>query len=155
MDTTEAIENLEALPDELQPRSILFDSAQRRVCEVATATTNTPLHALTLMNDTTFVEAARVFAERIIKQGGKSPDERLAMAFRMATARHPTARERETLVQVFQAVRQKYESNRESSTKLVSVGERPRDESLNVVELAAYSSVTNLILNLDEVITKE
>jgi uncharacterized protein DUF1553/uncharacterized protein DUF1549/cytochrome c len=133
----------------------MFDSAGRQVCTVRQARTNTPLHALTLLNDTIFVEAARAFAERIMKEGGKMPEQRLAYAFRLATARWPRAGEEKLLVAGYERSLKQYQGDRDAALKLVSAGESKRDARLDVAELAAYTAVTNMILNLDEVITKE
>jgi hypothetical protein len=132
----------------------LFDTSARQVCSVRPSRTNTPLHALVLLNDVTYVEAARVWAERLMKQG-KTPEERLALAFRMATARQPSTAELKVLVKGFERVLKQYKEDRPAALKLVSTGEYPRDPKLDVAELAAYTGVASLILNLDEVITKE
>ncbi len=132
----------------------LFDTAPRQVCTVRLPRTNTPLHALVLMNDTTYVEAARVWAERLMKQSGP-PEERLALAFRAATARPPSPAERSILARGYQRVFRQYQEDRDAALKLIGTGESPRDPSLDVVELAAYTAMANMILNLDEVISKE
>jgi hypothetical protein len=117
--------------------------------------TNTPLQALDLMNDVTYVEAARVFAERVMKEGGTSPSERITYAFRMATARTPKQAEVAVLEDAFVDNLELFKSKPEAALKYVSHGEHERDTKLNVSELAAYTSVTSLILNLNEVVTKE
>ncbi|MSU76470.1 MAG: DUF1553 domain-containing protein [Gemmataceae bacterium] len=132
----------------------MFDTSSRQICTVRQSRTNTPLHALILMNDVTFVEAARVWAERLMK-GEKMPEVRLALAFRQATARQPNAAERKVLLAGFQRVLKHYESDKATAEKLASAGEYPRDKMLNVAEHAAYVAMLNMILNIDEVITKE
>ncbi len=132
----------------------LFDTSPRQVCTVRLPRTNTPLHALVLMNDTTYVEAARVWAERLMKQG-KTPRERLSFAFRAATGRRPTAVEESILERGFERVLRQYRADRPAALKLVSTGEYPRDPALDPAEVAAYTGMLNTILNLDEVITKE
>src|SRR4029077_12175585 len=77
----------------------MFDTPARQVCTVRQARTNTPLHALTLMNDTIFVEAARVLAQRVMKEGGATPEARLRYMFRLATARMPATAEQQVLGQ--------------------------------------------------------
>src|SRR5439155_23465611 len=104
----------------------MFDTPARQICTVRQARTNTPLHALILMNDVTFVEAARVWAERLMKQTG-TPEERLNRAFRMATARPPSEVERRVLVAGFERLRKQYAGDRGAAQKLVSAGEFPRD----------------------------
>ncbi|MCI0739004.1 MAG: PSD1 and planctomycete cytochrome C domain-containing protein [Gemmataceae bacterium] len=133
----------------------MFDTSARQVCTVRQSRTNTPLHALILLNDVTFVEAARVWAERLMKEGGKTPEQRLHLAFRMATARHPTAVEQNVLMQGFERTLKHFQSDRTAAMKLVQTGESPRDARLDAVEQAAYAAVLNMILNLDEVVTKE
>jgi hypothetical protein len=135
--------------------TMLFDVATRQACEVGQRRTNTPLHALVLMNDITFVESSRKFAERVIKLGGAKPQDRLDLAFRMATSRNPNEREQAALLEVLNKMQPEYQAAPEAALKLLSVGESPRDESLDPAELAAYSAVMNLLLNLDEAITKE
>jgi hypothetical protein len=119
------------------------------------ARTNTPLQALTLMNHVAFVEAARVFAQRIMKEGGATPGGRITFAFRLATARPPRPAERRILLADFERHLAHYRKDREAALKLLRTGEYPRDEKLDAAELAAYTAVANLILNLDETITKE
>jgi hypothetical protein len=137
------------------PEMTTFDAAGREACIVRETRTNTPLQALTLMNDVTYLEAARKIAERMMKEGGKAPAERIAYGFRLATAREPSARKSAVLLQSFQHYLDAYQTNPEAARKLLSEGESPRDEKLNSSELAAYSTVASLILNLDETVTKE
>lgn len=132
-----------------------LDAPSREACVVRRARTNTPLQALLLMNDEQFVEAARVLAQRIIKEGGEAPDKRLAYAFRLATCREPTANETAVLVRVFQQHEAIFTSDKPGAEKLVTVGRAPRDNAVPTEQLAAYTMVCNLILNLDETITKE
>jgi len=132
----------------------LFDTSARQVCTVRPSRTNTPTHALTLMNDVTFVEAARVWAEGLMKQG-RGPEDRLALAFRAATGRQPTTQERSTLLQGFKRTLQQYRNDKKAAAELIAVGEYPRDMTLDVVELAAYTGMANMILNLDEAVCKE
>ncbi|MBI2806453.1 MAG: PSD1 domain-containing protein [Planctomycetes bacterium] len=132
----------------------MFDTPNRQVCTVRQARTNTPLHALILMNDVTFVEASRVWAERLMKDH-KTPETRLAFAWRQATARPPTATEQKVLLAGYQRVLKQYQADPKAAEKLVSMGESPRDKTLDVAEHAALAAMANMILNLDEVITKE
>jgi hypothetical protein len=137
------------------PEMIAFDAAGRETCIVRETRTNTPLQALTLMNDVTFVEAARVLAQRVMTDGGTTPEERLTLAFRLATGRRPRAAELRVLVEDFRQQRAQYRQDPKAATKLVSAGEHPRNDELDVGEFAAYTAVTSLILNLDEVVTRE
>jgi hypothetical protein len=134
---------------------LTFDAAGREACSVRETRTNTPLQALNLMNDVAYVEAARALAQRMLTEGGRSPAERLTFAFRLATARPPRAEEIDVLQAGLERHLRHYVGNREAALRLVSAGESPRDERLDVAELAAYTAMANLILNLDEVITKQ
>jgi hypothetical protein len=135
--------------------TMLFDVASRQVCKVRTSRTNTPLHALVLMNDDTYVEASRKLAERVLLEGGSGDDERLAYGFRLATCRHATDAEQSVLFDVLKKVRTDYTSDAEKVKALLARGESPVNEKLDRTKLASYAAVMNMILNLDEVITKE
>jgi hypothetical protein len=132
-----------------------FDASARETCIVQRPRTNTPLQALTLLNDVTFVEAARVLAQRVMTEGGETPEQRIAYAFRLATAREPKPRELAVLADGFREHLSHYQGDRDAALELVSTGEFPRNDKLDVPEIAAYTAVTSLILNLDEVVTKE
>jgi hypothetical protein len=121
---------------------------------VRRATTNTPLQALTLLNDPIFVEASRKLAERSIHEGGSSADGRLAWAFRVATGRTPDAVELRVLHKKLDEMLTAYRADPAGARSLVAVGASPRDPAIPAGELAAYTAIANLILNLDEVITK-
>ena len=137
------------------PTMTTFDAGAREMCIVRRERTNTPLQALALMNDVTYVEAARVLAEHMMSEGGATPEERVTLGFRLLTARRPTSQEKELLLNGFHRNRDRYQENKEAAMKLVSTGEFERNEQLDVSELAAYTMAASLILNLDEVITKE
>lgn len=140
----------------IPPPSLMnFDAAGREACVVRESRTNTPLQALDLMNDVTYLEASRKLAELIMKEGGASPEERISLAFRRATARRPTQRELSLLREAFSSYLDDYKGDPEAARKYLSQGESPRDEQLDVSELAAYSTLASLILNMDETITKE
>ncbi len=137
------------------PSMVAFDATARETCTVRETRTNTPLQALTLMNEVTFVEAARVLAERMMTEGGPTPDERIAFAFRLATARRPRPQELQVLVRGFEQHLARFTTDHDAAAKLVSTGERPLASDLNLSELAACSTIASLILNLDEVVTKQ
>jgi hypothetical protein len=132
----------------------LFDTSARQVCTVRQGRTNTPLHALVLLNDITYVEAARVLAQRLLTEG-KSANERIVMLFRLATSRRPTAAEQALLQRSLERFRKQYQADPEGARKLVSVGEAPGDPKIDVIELAAYTGLASVVLNLDEVMSKE
>lgn len=135
--------------------TMLFDVASRQVCKVRTSRTNTPLHALVLMNDDTYIEASRKLAERVLLEGGSSDEDQLAYGFRLATCRHATDSERSVLLDVLKKVRTDYAGDTKKVDALLSRGESPVNEKLDRTELASVAAVMNMILNLDEVITKE
>jgi hypothetical protein len=137
------------------PAMMTFDASGRETCNVRETRTNTPLQALILMNDVTFVEAARLLAQRVLLDGGPTEAERLTLAFRLAVARPPKPAELCILVAGYRRHLQEFRADPKAAARLVQVGEAPRNPQVDVVELAAYTAVTNLILNLDEVITKE
>jgi mono/diheme cytochrome c family protein len=124
-----------------------FDAPDREKCTARRLMTNTPLQALVLMNDPTFVEAARVLAERTMKEGGKDDAQRIAYAFERATARKPSAREVAVLRDILK--------QKPATEKVIRIGESVPDATLNPNELAAWTTVASVILNLDETITKE
>jgi hypothetical protein len=132
-----------------------FDSAMRESCTVRESRTNTPLQALNLMNDVTFVEAARVMAQRAILEGGAQKDDRLAYAYRLALSRPPSPTELSTLRNSLSFYQDLYQTDGKAAMQLVSQGEAPRDNNIDIPELAAYTAVSSLLLNLDETITKE
>ncbi|MCI0703725.1 MAG: DUF1553 domain-containing protein [Planctomycetia bacterium] len=132
----------------------VFDTSMRETCWVRETRTNTPLHALTLLNDITFVEAARVLAQRVMKEE-TTPEKRLAKAFKYLTARTPTEAEAKILLAAFERQLATYRKNPDDAAKLLRVGESKPDPKLNPSELAAYATVCSLILNLDESVTKE
>jgi hypothetical protein len=131
-----------------------FDAPDRETCTVRRLRTNTPLQALVLMNDPTYIEASRKLAERMLLESGSSPAERIAYAFRLLTARRPSERELAVLERVFHDQFKAFQQDPEAAAKLLSVGESPRNGQLDAVELAAWSMVASVILNLDEAVTK-
>jgi hypothetical protein len=137
------------------PQMLTFDAAGREMCVVRETRTNTPLQALNLMNDVTFVEAARVLAQRVLREAGPTDEDRIVLAFRYATGRRPRAEELQILRANLQHHRLRYKRDPQAAAKLVAAGQYPRDPCLEVGELAAHTAVASLILNLDEVITKE
>lgn len=136
------------------PSMEAFDAPNRETCQVRRARTNTPLQALVLMNDVQYVEAARKFAERVMKEGGSALEKRVEFAFRSTLARHPSAREKAFLQQMYQEYHQEFGSDVKAAEKLLSAGESKRDEALDVPELASWTMVTHLLLNLSETVTR-
>jgi hypothetical protein len=105
------------------------------------------------MNDPTYVEASRKLAERMITEA-KTTDERIVFAFRLATGRKPAEREVAVLRKVYEVQLAKFRKDADAAKKLLSVGELPRDDKLDLAELAAWAVVANTILNLDETMTR-
>lgn len=136
------------------PALQMFDAPLREYCVVRRARTNTPQQALVLMNDPTFVEAARVLAQRILLEGEEDPSARLNHAFRLVIARHPTSNETRVLLSLYREQCAKFREDPEAARRLLNIGESPRDPSLEATEHAAWTIVTSTILNLDEAITK-
>lgn len=132
-----------------------LDAPSRESCVVRRTRTNTPLQALLLMNDQQYVEAARMLAQRVIKEGGDTPEKRLAYAFRLATGREPAADEVAIMVKVLQKHEAVYAADKPAAKKLLTIGVSPRDAAIPAEQLASYAMVCNLILNLDETMTKE
>ena len=133
----------------------IFDAPDREKCTARRALTNTPLQALALMNDPTYVEAARALAQRALLEGGKDDRSRVVYAFRLATARTPTGREVGILRDLLVGRRRAFAADRRSAVRLVDVGESGRDTRLDAAELAVWTTVASVILNLDETITKQ
>lgn len=129
------------------PNMLLFDAPTREYCVVRRPRTNTPLQALALLNDPQFVESSRAFAARIIRQGGNDNRRRLEYAFKLATSRNPSSEEIRILEDVLNAQMKSYSLDKSAAEKLLSApGASP--------QLAAWTTVANMILNLDETVTK-
>jgi hypothetical protein len=136
------------------PMMVNFDAANREACVVRENRTNTPLQALNLMNDVTFVEAARFAGQRMMKEAGPGRLERLRYGFQLITGRAPVKAE-EAVLEGSLAYHLDYFANGAKAASLLSVGDTRSDPALPPRELAAYTSVASLIMNLDESMTKE
>jgi hypothetical protein len=132
-----------------------FDAPSREVCQVQRARTDTPLQALELLNDVTYVEAARHLAEGMLRDGGRTGAERLTFGFRRAVARKPTATELDILNRGLKRYLRTYRADAQAARHFVRHGDSPVDGRLDPAELAAYTAMADIILNLDETITKE
>jgi hypothetical protein len=137
------------------PMMVTFDAAGRETCIVRETRTNTPLQALTLLNEVSFVEAARNLAERTLLSGSADLDRRLRFAFRAVLTREPDARELSVLRRSIERHLAHYREHREEATAVLKTGESGANPSLDPAELAAWTAVGGLILNLDEAVTKE
>lgn len=138
------------------PTMMSFDSATREVCSVRTDRTNTPLQALTLLNNVVFVEASRSLAQRILKSmPGASDSSRIRFAFLTVTGREPNGMEAEILLKASHSFQARFNLIPAEADKLLAVGEHSFDQSLDPIELATMTMVGSLLFNLDETITKE
>jgi hypothetical protein len=137
------------------PGMTAFDAPDRETCLIRRARTNTPLQALVLLNDPTYVESARIFAERLIKEAGPTPAERIGHAFRLAISRPPTAGEQRILTGLLVEAISRFRSDKAAAEKLVAVGDSPRDAGVDVIDLAGWTTIASVILNLDETISKD
>jgi Protein of unknown function (DUF1553)/Protein of unknown function (DUF1549)/Planctomycete cytochrome C len=135
------------------PQLVAFDAPDREVCTVRRSRTNTPLQALILMNDPTYVEASRKLAERVLKSA-TGTDDRIALAFRLTTGRTPMAREVEILRGAYDKQLARFRADPAAAGRLLGVGEASRDSQADAGELAAWSMVSSTLLNLDETVTK-
>lgn len=131
-----------------------FDSSERNLCIIIRQNTNTPLQALVLMNDPQFVEAARILAERALGEGGKTIEEQIKYAFRLATSRRVSEKELVVLSALYNDELDRFDADETSALALLETGEYPRDNRFDVTELAAFSVVGNTLLNFDAAIMK-
>ena len=139
----------------LHPMLKAFDAPSREECTARRPRSNTPLAALTMLNDPSFVEAARVFAQRILHANLEHTDSaRLTWAYRELFSHEPSSREKKLLLSLLNEHREEYHADEQAANKLVTVGLRPVPGDLNVSELAAWTSVTRTLLNLNEAIMR-
>jgi hypothetical protein len=137
------------------PALATFDAPDREKCTARRPLTNTPLQALVLLNDPTYVEAARALAARMLKEGGRSASKRIAHGYRLITARPPSRKEIYVLQDFLGRQLATYKQDHDAAVELLRVGESAYDKQIDPVELAAWTMVASTILNLDEAITKE
>lgn len=136
------------------PAFATFDAPSREVCTARRPRTNTPLQALAALNEPTLLEAARVFAQRILREGGDTPVAQVDFAFRTALGRTPTPAERERLLALFEQQRDSFADDVAGAERLLEVGAAPQLAGLDPCRLAAWMVVANVLLNLDETLTK-
>jgi hypothetical protein len=136
------------------PEMINFDSANREACVVRETRTNTPLQALNLMNDVTYVEAARFIGQRMMKEGGSSEESRVRYGFRLVTGHWPSKAQQDVLLGSLR-FHLDYFGDSQKVDAYLTQGESRPDPKLDRRELAAYASLGSLLLNLDESMTKE
>jgi hypothetical protein len=138
----------------LHPSLAAFDATSREECVVERPRSNTPQQALVLLNDPTYVEAARALASHIIEQGGKTTSERLNFAFQQALTRSPRPEESKTLMALLEKHQREFAADKEAAKSLLTVGDSKSPESFEGAELAAWTSVCRVLLNLHETITR-
>jgi hypothetical protein len=131
-----------------------FDAPSREVCVVKRSATSTPQQAFVLLNDTQFVEAARVLAEKAMREGGANTRDRISFAFWRLTARPPERKELETLAALWREQKEIFTKEPDRARQLISVGDCAHDPLLDAFDLAAMTVVTQAILNLDATIWK-
>jgi hypothetical protein len=135
------------------PNMLAFDAPSREVCVVRRQTTSTPLQPLVLLNDPQFVEAARALGERMLREGGATPQDRLAYAFRQAATRKPSDRELRLLTELYDGQLHLFRSDPAAAQKFLKIGDRPPAQGLDPADLAAATATAGAILNLDAAVT--
>ena len=138
----------------LHPMLKAFDAPSREECTANRPRSNTPLAALTLLNDPSFVEAARVFAQRIVTEGGNNDVQRMSFAYQWALSRDPDPVEQKVLLRLLNANRNALREDSEAVTALVNIGNSPKLRDVAPTEVAAWTMVARAIMNLDETITR-
>jgi len=134
--------------------TFLFDSSQRRVCEVRPRQTNTPLQALTLLNDLTQLEAAREIAKQSVQESG-DVDERLVAIFKSILFRQPKANEMNVLKREYERALKTYQNDFKAAQELLQFGQPELRPAENQVDIAACMVIGSMVFNLDEAITHE
>jgi hypothetical protein len=137
------------------PSMLLFDAPTREICAVKRSRSNTPLQALSLLNEVTYVEAARGLAHRMFREGGQTHSARLAWGFRTVTGREGRPEELAILEKGLLTRLERYRQQPQTAADLIAQGASKPDPSIPVPDLAAYTLSANVLLNLDEVITRE
>ena len=136
------------------PQMSIIDAPSREACTVRRERTNTPLQALLLLNDPQYVECARGLAERVLREGGQTAESRAAYLLRLCTGRKPQGAEVSELVSAIDDLQSVYAKDEAAAAKLVAAGSPGTEVPVTTSELAAWTIGANLVLNLDEVLTK-
>ncbi len=136
------------------PSAISFDAAERLLCIVKRQRTSTPLQALVLLNDVQYVEAARVLAERLLREGGSTPDARITTAYRLLTSRAPRPTELAAVRSLYVKERAGFAGDVRAAKALATSGQSPVARALDPVDVAAWTVVASTIMNTDEAVTK-
>ena len=138
----------------LHPSMVAFDAPSREECVAERTRSNIPQQALVLLNDPTYVEASKAFGLRILKEGGNTASQRIIWAWRQALARDPASEELQALADLQAKMKADYEQDRLAAAALLKVGQMPYPEAIDPVELASWTQVARVILNLHETITR-
>jgi hypothetical protein len=138
----------------LHPSMLAFDAPNREECTAERVVSNTPLQSLVLLNDPTYVEAARALGERMLREASGDDADRIAWAFRTVVSREPRAEESDLMLNLLAKHREEFSTDTEAATALLSVGQKPVPADLAADELAAWTSVARVLLNLHETITR-
>jgi hypothetical protein len=138
----------------LHPSMKAFDAPSRENCTANRPKSNTPLQALTMMNDPSYVEAARVFSVRILTEGGESVDDRIAWAYREVYSTLPDADTRALLSDIYSKHLKEYQGDTDSAEALLRVGDSVKGHDMNAPEVAAWTSVARILFNMHEFITR-
>jgi hypothetical protein len=136
------------------PSLLAFDAPSREECTAERSRSNNPLQALVLLNDPTYVESARTLAERIVKEGGKTPASRAAFTIRVCLSREPLASEIAILTELYAEHEKQYQADPKSAAQLLAIGLHSVAKDANKPELAAWTSVARTVMNLHEAITR-
>ncbi|WP_146523416.1 PSD1 and planctomycete cytochrome C domain-containing protein [Stieleria varia] len=137
------------------PSMLIFDAPNREVCTIKRSRTNTPLQALSLLNEVTFVEASRGLAARMIREAGESAEERIAHGFQLAIGRQPVGQEMDILRSGLESDLKRFTEDTEAAKQLIAIGESSIGRDIDPSVMAAYTMTANVILNLDEFVTRE
>jgi hypothetical protein len=137
------------------PYMMNFDSPNREQCAVFENRTNSPLQALDLMNDVTFLEASRKFAERMIAEGGATPESRIDYGYQLLLARTPSKKQKQILLSTEARMASDFRKDPAAADQFLQQGESPVNRAIDPAELASWTSIASLLLNMDEAITKQ
>jgi hypothetical protein len=138
----------------MHPSLAAFDAPSREECTVERVRSNTPQQALVLLNDPTYVETARIFAERILHESSKDTQARITFAYQQALHRNPNAKELELLAALAAKHLKQYKTDAPAAAAVLKVGAKPAGTKLDKAELAAWTSIARVVLNLHENITR-
>ena len=133
---------------------LIFDAPTREKCMIQRPITNTPLQALVTLNDPQFVEAARALGQRLIKEGGKDTASRVQLGFRLVLSRPPTPDEVRVIERVLRNQLTRFRSDPKRATEFLAVGDTARDDTIDAAEHAAWMVIGQLLLNMDETLTR-